>query len=70
LERLSYILNIYAALQILLPYQRRADAWLRQPNTASPFDGEPAISRMLGGSVLDLKSVADYLDAAQVGDFS
>lgn len=70
LERLSYILSIYAALQILLPDQRRADAWLRQPNTASPFDGEPAISLMLRGSVLNLKCVADYLDAAKAGDFS
>lgn len=70
LERLGYILNIYAALQILLPVPERADAWVRQPNTAPLFGGEPALSRLLGGRVGDLKVVADYLDAMRGGDFS
>ena len=70
LERLGYILNIYAALQILLPIQERADAWVRQPNTAPLFGGEPALKRMLGGRVGDLKVVADYLDAMRGGEFS
>jgi hypothetical protein len=70
LERLGYVLNIYAALQILLPVPERADAWVRQPNTAPLFGGEPALSRMLGGRVGDLKVVADYLDAMRGGDFS
>lgn len=70
LERLGYVLNIYAALQILLPVQERADAWVRQPNTAPLFGGEPALKRMLGGRVGDLKVVADYLDAMRGGEFS
>lgn len=70
LERLGYILNIYAALKILLPIQERADAWVRQPNTAPLFGGEPALKRMLGGRVGDLKVVADYLDAMRGGEFS
>ncbi len=70
LERLGYILNIYAALQILLPVQERADAWVRQPNTAPLFGGEPALKRMLGGRVGDLKVVADYLDAMRGGEFA
>lgn len=70
LERLGYILNIYAALQILLPVQERADAWVRLPNTAPLFGGEPALKRMLGGRVGDLKVVADYLDAMRGGEFS
>ncbi|MFG6490056.1 antitoxin Xre/MbcA/ParS toxin-binding domain-containing protein [Roseateles sp. BYS78W] len=70
LERLGYILNIYAALQILLPIQERADAWVRQPNTAPLFGGGPALKRMLGGRVGDLKVVADYLDAMRGGEFS
>jgi hypothetical protein len=70
LERLGYILNIYAALQILLPVQERADAWVRQANTAPLFGGEPALKRMLGGRVGDLKVVADYLDAMRGGEFS
>lgn len=70
LERLGYILNIYAALQILLPIQERADGWVRRPNTAPLFGGEPALKRMLGGQVGDLKVVADYLDAMRGGEFS
>ncbi|WP_457424277.1 antitoxin Xre-like helix-turn-helix domain-containing protein [Roseateles sp. P5_E7] len=70
LERLGYILNIYAALQTLLPVQERADAWVRERSYAPVFGGESAINRMLGGLVGDLKVVADYLAAAQVGDFA
>ena len=70
LERLGYILNIFSALEILLPVPERADAWVRQPNTAPLFGGEPALKRMLGGQVGDLKVVADYLDAQRGGDFS
>jgi len=32
LERLSYLLGIYKALQLLLPDTRAADEWLRRPN--------------------------------------
>jgi hypothetical protein len=39
LERVSYILGIYKALQILLPDHDAADAWIRKPNSAPPFGG-------------------------------
>lgn len=67
LERLSYILGIYKALQILLPDTDRADAWVRQPNEAPPFGGRPALERMLAGNVSDLHIVRSYLDAARGG---
>src|SRR5215469_17372883 len=35
LERLSYILGIYKALQILLPDAEAADCWIRKPNAAA-----------------------------------
>ena len=63
LERLSYLLGIYKALQILLPDAARADAWVRQPNSAAPFGGRSALDRMLGGNVGDLFVVRQYLDA-------
>jgi hypothetical protein len=63
LERISYVLGIYKALQILLPDATRADAWVRQPNTATPFGGRSALERMLGGNVGDLYAVREYLDA-------
>lgn len=63
LERLSYLLGIYKALQILLPDTGAADAWIRKPNTAPPFGGRSALDRMLSGQVADLYVVRQYLDA-------
>ena len=63
LERLSYLLGIYKALQILLPDPVAADAWLRRPNSAAPFGGRSALDRMLSGQVADLFLVRQYLDA-------
>ncbi len=63
LERMSYILGIYKALQILLPNEQAADAWIRKPNTAPLFGGQSALDRMLSGHVSDLYVVRHYLDA-------
>lgn len=63
LERLSYVLGIYKALQILLPSPERADAWVREPNDAPLFGGGSALQRMLSGQVADLYRVREYLDA-------
>lgn len=62
LERLSYIFGIYKALQILLPKAESADAWIKRPNTAAPFQGKSALDRMLSGHVADLYVVRQYLD--------
>lgn len=67
LERISYILGIYKALQILLPDEAAADAWIRRPNTAPLFGGETALDRMLSGQVADLFVVRQYLDAQRGG---
>lgn len=67
LERLSYILGIYKALQILLPDTSAADGWVRRPNTAPAFGGRSALDRMLGGNVGDLLAVRRHLDAARGG---
>jgi hypothetical protein len=63
LERLSYVLGIYKALQILFPDPARADGWLRRPNEAPLFAGRTAMERMLRGHVADLFVVRQYLDA-------
>jgi hypothetical protein len=63
LERLSYLLGIYKALQVLLPDAAAADAWLRKPNNAALFGGRSALERMLSGQVADLYLVRQYLDA-------
>jgi hypothetical protein len=70
LERLSNILGIYKALQILLPDPQAADAWVRKPNDAPLFAGRSALDRMLGGNVSDLNLVRRYLDAARGGGWS
>jgi hypothetical protein len=67
LERLSNLLGIYKALQILLPQPAAADAWLRQPNQAALFGGQTALQRMLAGNLSDLHLVRRYLDAARGG---
>src|SRR5512141_2002413 len=67
LERVSYVLGIYKALQILLPDAVAADAWVRKPNAAPIFGGRPALERMLSGNVADLYVVRQYLDAWRGG---
>jgi antitoxin Xre/MbcA/ParS-like protein len=63
LERISYLLGIYKALQLLLPDTRAADEWVRRPNEAAVFGGRSALDRMLSGNVADLYIVRQYLDA-------
>ena len=63
LERISYVLGIYKALQILVPDVERADAWVSSPNAAPLFGGRSALDRMLAGNVSDLYAVRQYLDA-------
>ena len=67
LERISYVLGIYKALQILLPDEKAADEWMKRPNTAPPFGGRSALDRMMSGQVADLFVVRQYLDAQRGG---
>ena len=63
LRRISYLLGIFKALQILYQDPALADAWLARPNAA--FGGQSAIERMLAGDVTDLAAVRAHLDAAR-----
>ena len=65
LQRLSYILGIYKALQILYRRPDLADSWIRRPNGA--FGGQSALERMTGGDVTDLAEVRNHLDAVRGG---
>lgn len=67
LERISYILGIYKALQYLFPEPNRADAWIKKPNAASLFGGMSALDYMLQGSIVKLYNVRSYLDAQRGG---
>jgi hypothetical protein len=68
LERLSNLLGIYKSLQILLPDEAAADAWVKQPNAA--FGGRSALDHMLAGNLSDLNAVRRYLDAVRGGGWS
>jgi hypothetical protein len=63
LERISYVLGIYKALQLLFPNPNQADAWIRKPNAL--FGGRSALEHALGGKVVDLAYVRRTLDAAR-----
>lgn len=63
--RISWVLGIWKALQILFPDAERADAWLRRPNQA--LGDHSALQRMLAGDVTDLAAVRNLLDAARGG---
>ena len=67
LERISYVVGIYKALQILLPDKGAADRWVKQPNSALTFGGRSALERMMSGQVADLYIVREYLDAQRGG---
>jgi len=62
-RRISYVLGIYKALQILFKEPQQADAWISRPS--SDFGGGSALDRMLGGDMTDLAEVRVYLDAAR-----
>jgi len=64
-ERVSLLVTIYKALQILLPQEKAADSWIRRPNKY--FDNRTALDVMLEGKVTDIDSVRSYLDAQRGG---
>lgn len=64
-ERISHLLSIYKALQILFPQAVRADAWLERPHRF--FGNRAALDVMLGGKLADIIQVRDYLDAQRGG---
>lgn len=67
LERISYILGIFKSINILLPEEVAADAWIKKANDAPIFSGKSALDRMLSGHVSDLFVVRQYLDAQRGG---
>jgi hypothetical protein len=65
LERISYVMGIYKALQILFADPTQADSWLSKPNDA--FGGRSALQRMAAGNISDLYAVRTYLDHVRGG---
>ena len=65
LDRISYVLGIYRALNILFTRSEQADTWMRRDNPAPPFRGHPAADLMFSGRMEDLIRVRRYLDCAR-----
>jgi Protein of unknown function (DUF2384) len=64
-SRISYVLGIFKALEILYQRPEMADGWVRRPNTA--FGGQSALDRMRAGHMVDLAAVRSYLDDVRGG---
>jgi hypothetical protein len=64
-RRLSWLLGIHKALQIVFADPAQADGWVHRANDA--FGGRSALDHMLGGDVADLAAVRARLDAARGG---
>ena len=60
IERSSYLLDIYLAINTLLPDPDRASSWVRAPNKARLFGGETAM-RVMTESLDGLRAVKRYL---------
>lgn len=67
IERASYILGIYKALQILFPTAENADGWMTTGNDNPMFNGQRPLERMLTGYMTDLAAVRFHLDAVRGG---
>ena len=66
LVRISHVLGIFKALEILFPDSAQARALIRRPNSATPFAGQSALEQMLSGNVSDIYDVRRYLDSQLV----
>ncbi|MEX0317101.1 MAG: antitoxin Xre/MbcA/ParS toxin-binding domain-containing protein [Ruegeria sp.] len=64
-ERISHLISIYKALQILIPDDAQADAWIRRPNKY--FKDRTALDVMLDGQFYSIYQVRQYLDAQRGG---
>lgn len=61
IERISHLLAIFKALEIILPDERAADGWVRRPNAF--FKEQSALDIMRNGHVADIIRVRQYMDA-------
>src|SRR5687768_15923316 len=62
LTRLSLVLGIYKALQLLYPEPALADAWVRLPNSNEIFGGKPPLTLMIDDGIDGLYQVRRLLD--------
>lgn len=61
-ERISYLLGIYKALNILFTDQAQATTWIDRVNSLPPFNGMTPRSYIMEGSLVRLAEVRRFLD--------
>ena len=67
LMRISTVLGIHQALQVLHQTEAEGLGWLRGPNGATVFGGRPPLELLTAGSQDALLTVRRFLDAARGG---
>ncbi len=67
LERISYILNIHAALRILFTDPTSVYGWVRKKNDHPLYGGMSAMEKMTQGRVMDLYEVMTHLNSERGG---
>jgi uncharacterized protein (DUF2384 family) len=67
LMRISAVLGIHQALQLLFGSERDGIAWLRRPHAATVFAGSPPIDWIVSGTQDGLMTVRRFLDGARGG---
>lgn len=63
IERASYILGIYKALQALFPTDENADRWLITGNDHALFNGQAPVERLMSANMVELAAVRGHLDS-------
>jgi hypothetical protein len=66
LTRISYIVGIFKALNILYS-QKLADAWIGRPNSNRIFGGQTPLAYMMKGGLPAMEMVRRLLDARRGG---
>jgi len=67
LTRISAVLGIHQALGVLYADAKEMVGWLRGPNTATIFGGNPPLRAITSGTLDALITVRRFLDAARGG---
>jgi hypothetical protein len=66
ITRVSYLIGIYKALQILYG-NKLADEWVHLPNANAIFAGKTPLAYMMAGGLLAMQTVRKLLDARRGG---
>jgi len=62
LQRVSLMLGIFKAINVLIPDEQLADEWLSRPNAHPLFKGRSAKELILDGGIEGMGAVRAYLD--------